>query len=143
MYFKQVVSQYTEELTNTAKSERLIKSIEMPTITICSGFKENLMKKLKITPMIFIDPQSNTNLPKNMTPDEIFDIVTFKLNEDFNLFYQNKFLNEGINKVKINNRIYDIEVKAIQSSKDQCYAIISHDLKRSINDTFMKSSDSK
>ena len=48
LFFLQVVTQYSEKLTNTAKVEENAKSIETPTFSICTGFRESVMEKYRL-----------------------------------------------------------------------------------------------
>ena len=80
LFFRQVVVQYSEELTNTAKTVKKADKIEMPTFTICSGFKKSLFTEYNISPTIFsFHPWKDTNLPSNATLRTLFDNLVFKL----------------------------------------------------------------
>ena len=84
LFFWQVVIQYLEKLTNTAKIAQKAEIVEVPTFTICSGWKKSLFKEYNISPMIFnMPPGSDNNLPPNATLRTIFDELVFKLNKDF------------------------------------------------------------
>ena len=86
LFFRQVVVQYSEELTNTAKTVQKADKIEMPTFTICSGFKKSLFTEYNISPTIFsFHPWKDTNLPSNATLRTLFDDLVFKLNRDFKI----------------------------------------------------------
>ena len=81
LFFLQVVMQYSEKFTNTAKIEQNAESIEMQTISICTGFRESVMKKYGITTQIFfLPPDQDSNLPSNATVRSVFDDTTFKIN---------------------------------------------------------------
>ena len=49
LYFKSVFKQYSDGLTNLAVSRETVKSVQLPNITICSGFNEALFKEYEIT----------------------------------------------------------------------------------------------
>ena len=130
--FWQVVIQYSERLTNTIKILQQAETIEVPTFTICSGWKKSKFKEYKISPTIFtLRPHpGSTNLPSNATVRNIFDEMAFKLNKDFVIeiginFIQRKLLNIGMNKIETENSTYNFEVKEIPTvTSGMCYAII-------------------
>ena len=129
--FWQVVIQYSERLTNTIKILQQAETIEVPTFTICSGWKKSKFKEYKISPTIFtLPPGSDTNLPSNATVRNIFDEVAFKLNKHFVIelginFFQRSLLSIGMNKIETENSIYNFEVKEIPTvTSGMCYAII-------------------
>ena len=133
LFFWQVVVQYSEELTNTAKTVQKAEIIEMPTFAICSGFKKSLFKEYKISPMIFnMPPGRNSNLPFNATLRTLFDDLVFKLNRDFiigvglrSLGLSVQVLKLGMNEIKTEDSIYKFEVKEIPTHVyGMCYAII-------------------
>ena len=137
-FFWQVVFQYSEELTNTAKTVQKAETIEAPTFTICSGFKESLFTEYNISPTIFsFHPWKDTNLPSNATLRTLFDNLVFKLNRDFKIimtyFILGKTLSEpdvlhlkvGMNEWKSDFSFYKFEVKEIPTDfVGMCYAII-------------------
>ena len=127
--------QYSEKLTNTAKTVQKAEKIEMPTFTICSGFKTSMLTEKNISPMIFtIPPGSDTNLPSNATLRTLFEDLVFKLNRDYIIrmrfmilddISEEIFLNIGMNELKTENSIYKFEVKEIPTHLfGMCYAII-------------------
>ena len=135
LFFWQVVVQYSEELTNTAKTVKNAEKIEMPTFTICSGFKKSLLTEYNISPMIFTIPSSDTNLSSNITLRTLFEDLTFKLNRDFlirmSFITMGGDLSEpislklGMNEIKTENSIYRLEVKEFPTNLvGMCYAII-------------------
>ena len=138
LFFWQVVVQYSEELTNTAKTVQKADKIEMPTFTICSGFKKSLFTEYNISPTIFsFHPWKDTNLPSNATLRTLFDDLVFKLNRDFKIimtyFILGKTLSEpdvlhlkvGMNEWKSDFSFYKFEVKEIPTDfVGMCYAII-------------------
>ena len=134
LFFLQVVVQYSEKLTNTAKTVQKAEKIEMPTFTICSGFKTSMLTEKNISPMIFtIPPGSDTNLPSNATLRTLFEDLVFKLNRDYIIrmrfmilddISEEIFLNIGMNELKTENSIYKFEVKEIPTHiSGMCYAI--------------------
>ena len=130
-FFWHVVVQYSEEITNTSKIVKKAELIEVPTFTICSGWKKSKFKEYKISPMIFsVPPGIDTNLPTNATLRTIFDDVVFKLNKDFviglsPILSTPMLLNVGSNEIKVKNSIYKFKVKEIPTqSYGMCYAII-------------------
>ena len=132
LFFWQVVIQFSEELTNTARTTQKVELIEMPTFTICSGWKNTLFKEYNISPKIFnLPPGSDSNLPHNATMRTIFDEVVFKLNKDFviGLTYFGApeiiLLKAGMNEINTGISIYKFEVKEIPTHiTGMCYAII-------------------
>ena len=130
-FFWQVVVQYSEEITNTSRIVKRGELIEVPTFTICSGWKKSKFKEYKISPMIFsVPPGIDTNLPTNATLLTIFDDVVFKLNRDFKiglspLLSEPMYLKLGMNNIETENSIYKYEVKEIPTTiLGMCYAII-------------------
>ena len=131
LFFWQVVLQYSEELTNTAKTVQKAEMIEMPTFTICSGFKKSLFNEYKISPMIFnMPPGKDSNLPFNATLRTLFDDLVFKLNRDFIIgvglsIPEQTLLKLGMNEIKTENSIYKLEVRKFPTNIiGMCYAII-------------------
>ena len=131
--FWQVMIQYSERFTNTIKILQQAETIEVPTFTICSGWKKSKFKEYKISPAIFTlrpPPGSDNNLPSNATVRNIFDEMAFKLNKDFVIglginFFQHNLLNIGMNKIETENSIYNFEVKEIPTvTSGMCYAIV-------------------
>ena len=85
LFFLQVVEQYLEKYTNTAKFEERVETVEAPTFTICSGWKKSLMDQYKITNMVFqMEPDNIT-----MNVRDLFDEVTHELNKDFSISVSN------------------------------------------------------
>ena len=106
LFFLQVVVQYSEKYTNIATNDERVDEIEVPTFTICTGWKESVMKKYGITNLIFsIPPDYETNLPLNYSIRNIFDDVTYKLNKDYfisvgSLLSKPVALEVGMNEIK-------------------------------------------
>ena len=130
LFFWQVVIQYLEKLTNTAKIAQKAEIVEVPTFTICSGWKKSLLKEYQVSPTMFSLPLGRVaNLPPNATLRTIFDDVVFKLNKDFVIGLSPKlskptFLKLGMNEIETENSIYKYEVKEMPATKGMCYAII-------------------
>ena len=136
LFFLQVVVQYSKELTNTAKTVQKAEKIEVPTFTICSGFKTSMLTENNISPMIFsVPPGSDTNLPSNATLRTLFEDLIFKLNRDFIISMSFIImggdiskpipLKLGINEIKTENSIYKLEVREFPTNiVGMCYAII-------------------
>ena len=133
LFFWQVVVQYSEKLTNTAKTVQKAEMIEMPTFTICSGFKKSLFNEYKISPVIFnMPPSRDNNLPFNATLRTLFDDLVFKLNRDFIIGVGLSFLGLsvqvlelGMNEIKTENSMYKLEVREFPTNiVGMCYAII-------------------
>ena len=136
LFFRQVVVQYSEELTNTAKTVQKAEKVEMPTFTICSGFKKSLLIEYNISPMIFsIPPGSDTNLSTNVTLRTLFEDLAFKLNREFIIrmsfiimggdISEPISLELGINEIKTENSIYKLEVREFPTNiVGMCYAIM-------------------
>ena len=105
-FFLQVVVQYLEKYTNTAKISERVENIEAPTLTICTGWKNSLMEQYKITPLVFLmRPSNETNIPMNLTVRNLFNEVTHGLNRDFSISVSNILshpipLSIGINTIK-------------------------------------------
>ena len=84
MFFMQVVIQYSGKYTNFYKTAVRAEEIEVPTFTICTGWKESVLKKYKITSLIFLHPPDyETNLPLNYSIRNIYNKTTYELNKDF------------------------------------------------------------
>ena len=131
LFFWQVVIQYSEELTNTAKIVEQAETIEMPTFTICSGWKISRLQEYNISTMIFYMPaDTDSNLPANATMRTIYDDLVFQLNRDFKIalgpiFSKPILLNIGTNKIKTEDSVYQFEVKEMPTiSSGMCYVII-------------------
>ena len=133
LFFLQVVMQYSEKFTNTAKIEQNAESIEMQTISICTGFRESVMKKYGITTQIFfLPPDQDSNLPSNATVRSLFDDITFKMNREFVIALSGSIgfdkpvpLMIGTNEIKVENTTYIFEVMEVPTTiYGVCYIII-------------------
>ena len=85
-FFLQVFEQYSEKLTNTAQIAEKAENIAAPTFTICTGWKESIMETYNVFPNVFFFPPGNdTNLPSNITLEDLFVETTYRLSEDFSI----------------------------------------------------------
>ena len=128
MYFKEIIKQYSEQLTNTAKTEKPLNHVSVPTITICTGYKDMVLKELKIPQNVFYDPEIAVDLKPTDDIKEIYNNVTYKLNKDFKISFEEIFLNEGINEIRWNGKNYSIEIRELISYQERCYSMIPRDL---------------
>ena len=141
MFFLQVFEQYSEKLTNTAKITERAETIEVPTFTICTGWKESIMEKYNIGLINFmVPPDNDTNLPS--TVKDLFAETTYKLSEDFSISISGdlskpKPLEVGKNEIKEGGVIRRFQVKESPSIYNgMCYIIIPDEiLMRPFHDT--------
>ena len=125
LFFWKVVTQYLEKLTNTAKIAQKAEIVEVPTFTICSGWKKSHLKEYQVSPAMFSLPVGSfANLPPNATLQTIFDDVVFKLNKLNPLMLEPMYLKVGMNQIETENSVYKYEVKEIPATIGMCYAII-------------------
>ena len=140
-FFLPVFAQYSEKLTNLAKTAEKAETIDVPTFTICTEWKESVMKKYNIRPNVFFFPPGNdTNLPLNLR--NLFDEITYKLSEDFSISISGdlskpKPLKVGRNEIKEKGIIRNFQVKDNPTyGIGMCYVIIPDQiLMRPIQDT--------
>ena len=140
-FFLPVFAQYSEKLTNLAKIAEKAETIDVPTFTICTEWKESVMKKYNIRPNVFFFPPGNdTNLPLNLR--NLFDEITYKLSEDFSISISGdlskpKPLKVGRNEIKEKGIIRSFEVKENPTHGiGMCYVIIPDQIRmRPIQDT--------
>ena len=85
LYFESVFKQFSDGLTNLAVSRETVKSVQLPNITICSGFNEALFKEYEITTLYFYNPDPKAKVSKNATINSVFNDVTYQLNRDFQI----------------------------------------------------------
>ena len=84
LYLLPVMTQYSEKLTNIAKISKTVEKVEVPTFSICTGWKTSIMDEYKIKSDFLSTPPSNeSNLPTDATIRSVYSNVTYKLNEDF------------------------------------------------------------
>ena len=133
LYFKSVFKQYSDGLTNLAVSRETVKSVQLPNITICSGFNQALFKEYEITTLYFSDPNQKPKVPKNSTIQGVFDDVTYQLNRDFQIginFHWHSTPNRTVLTIGHNHVTYEemmetFEVKEFPSvSHGMCYVIL-------------------
>ena len=142
-FFLQVFEQYSERLTNTAKIAEKAETIDVPTFSICTGWRESIMQKYNVGPDIFFFPPGNdANLPLNTTVRNLFDETTYKLSEDFSISISGdllvpKPLKVGRNEIKEKGIIRSFKVKENPTyGIGMCYVIIPDQiLMRPIQDT--------
>ena len=135
LFFVQVFEQYSGKLTNTAKIAEKVEAIAVPTFSICTGWKESIMKKYNVGPTIFFfPPGNNTNLPLNETIRNLFYETTYTLSEDFSIsisidFSKPKPLKVGRNEIKEKGVIQNFQVKENPTyGIGMCYVIIPDQL---------------
>ena len=84
LYLQPVMKQYSEKLTNIAKISKTADKVEVPTVSICTGWKTSIMDKYKIgTEFLWTPPSNESNLPTDATIKSVYSDITYKLNEDF------------------------------------------------------------
>ena len=84
LYLLPVMTQYSEKLTNIAKISKTVEKVEVPTFSICTGWKTSIMDEYKIKSDFLSTPPSNeSNLPTDATIRSVYSNVTYKLNEEF------------------------------------------------------------
>ena len=84
LYLLPVMTQYSEKLTNIAKISKTVEKVEVPTFSICTGWKTSIMDEYQITSQFLWTPTSNeSNLPIDTTVERLYSNITYKLNENF------------------------------------------------------------
>ena len=84
LYFLPVMTQYSEKLTNIAKISKTAEKVEVPTFSICTGWKTSIMDEYKIkSDFLWTPPSNESNLPTDATIRSVYSDITYKLNEDF------------------------------------------------------------
>ena len=132
LYFQSVYKQFSDGLTNLAVSREAVKSVQLPNITICSGFNEALFKEYDITTMYFYNPDPKAKVSKNATIPSVFNDVTYQLNRDFQIgidFHYSTpnptILTIGHNQVTYTGMMETFEVKEFPSVlHGMCYVIL-------------------
>ena len=135
-FFLPVFAQYSEKLTNLAKIAEKAEFIDVPTFTICTGWKESVMKKYNVRPNVFFFPPGNdTNLPSNWTLENLFVETTYRLSEDFSISITTDILKPpkrvkvGRNVITQEGKILSFEVKENPAyGVGMCYVIIPDQL---------------
>ena len=146
LFFLQVVTQYSEKLTNTATTTKKADLIEAPAFSFCTYWRDSIMKKYNITPMILsIPPGNDTNVPMNSTVRSIYNEITFQLNKDFVIAVSSDLskptpLSIGMNKMEGEEEMINMyEVKNNPThAYGMCYVIIPKQLlMKPFQDTFI------
>ena len=84
LFLSPVMTQYSEKFTNIAKLSKNADKIEVPTVSICTGWKNSIMDEYKISSDFLWTPTSNeSNLPTDATIRNVYSDITYKLNKDF------------------------------------------------------------
>ena len=94
LFLLPVVTQYFEKYTNIARISKTAEKVEVPTFSICTGWKTAIMDEYQITSQFLWTPTSNeSNLPIDATIEKLYSDITYKLNEDFAIgFITSEFL---------------------------------------------------
>ena len=132
LFLKPVWTNYMENYTNIAKIEKHADRVEIPTFSICAGWRRSLMKAYKISPkFMYLPPSNESNLPENATIKSIFSDVTYKLNEDFVIGLMEEGsampvpLKVGMNEIIKDKTINKYQVKeSFTETYGMCYSII-------------------
>ena len=135
LFFLPVWTNYQESYTNIAKISKNADRVEIPTFSICAGWKTSLMKAYKITPnFMYLPPSNDSNLPENATIRTIFSDVTYKLNQDFAIGLIDEGsampvpLKVGMNEIIKGNTINKYQVKeSFTETYGICYSIIPNE----------------
>ena len=86
LFLLPVMTQYSEKFTNIAKLSKNADRVEVPTVSICTGWKNSIMDEYKITSDFLWTPTSNeSNLPTDTTIRNVYSDIIYKLNEDFSI----------------------------------------------------------
>ena len=136
LYLLPVMTQYSEKYSNIAKLSKTADKVEVPTISICTGWKTSIMKEYKITSgFLWGTPRSNESyLQTNATYRDVYSDVTYKLNKDFaiGLFEgaekKPKSLIVGMNEIVTGEAITKYDVKEISTLNGMCYIIIPKEI---------------
>ena len=84
LFLLPVVTQYFEKYTNIARISKTVDKVEVPTFSICTGWKTSIMDEYKIgSEFLWTPPTNETNLPTDATIKSVYSDITYKLNEDF------------------------------------------------------------
>ena len=141
LFFLQVIIQYAHKNTNFYKISERADEIEVPTFTICTGWKDSVLKKYKISFYNFsLPPDYETNLPLNYSIKNIYKETTYELNNDFFIAVSKDFskpieLKVGMN--EINGQ--KCHVKQNPTNKyGMCYVLIPDQMSmKPFQDTLM------
>ena len=137
LFLLPVMTQYSEKYSNIAKLSKTVDKVEVPTISICTGWKTSIMKEYKITSgFLWGTPRSNESyLQTNATYRDVYSDVTYKLNKDFaiGLFEgapkEPKSLKVGMNEIVTGKILTKYDVKEISTpTYGMCYIIIPSEI---------------
>ena len=131
-----VMTQFDENYSNIAKRSKTADNVEVPTISICTGWKTSIMDEYKITSGFLWTPRSNeSNFQTDATIRNVYSDVTYKLNEDFaiGLFVgapkEPKSLKVGMNEIVTGKIVTKYDVKEISTpTYGMCYIIIPSEI---------------
>ena len=131
-----VMRLYSEKFSIIAKLSKTADKVEVPTISICTGWKTSNMDKYKITSGFLWTPRSNeSNFQTDTTIINVYSDVTYKLETDFaiGLFEgapkEPKSLKIGKNEIVTGKIITKYDVKEISTpTHGMCYIIIPNEI---------------
>ena len=131
-----VMRLYSEKFSIIAKLSKTADKVEVPTISICTGWKTSIMDEYKITSGFLWTPSSNeSNLQTDATIRNVYSDVTYKLNKDFaiGLFEgapkEPKSLKVGMNEIVTGKILTKYDVKEISTpTYGMCYIIIPSEI---------------
>mgnify|MGYP001483978969 CR=1 FL=1 len=132
LYLQPVMKQYYEKLTNISKISKTADKVEVPTISICTGWKTSIMEEYRITSEFLYIPTRESNLPpRDATIRDVYSDITYRLNEDFAIGLvegvpkEPKSLMLGINEIVTGKSITQYDVKEFSTAiNGMCYVII-------------------
>ena len=127
-----VVTQYSEKYSNIAKLYKTADKVEVPTVSICTGWKTSIMEEYRITSEFLYIPTRESNLPpRDATIRDVYSDITYRLNEDFAIGLvegvpkEPKSLMLGINEIVTGKSITQYDVKEFSTAiNGMCYVII-------------------
>ena len=136
LYLLPVVTQYSEKLTNMAKSSKTADKIEVPSFSICTGWKTSIINGYKFKSKFFFTPKSNeSNLPTDATIRTVYSDITYKLNEDFVIGLAEgdekkpKALMVGTNEIVSGEAVTKYDVKEVSTiNQGMCYVILPNEI---------------
>ena len=136
LFLQPVMTEYSEKYSNIAKRSKTADKVEVPTISICTGWKTSIMDEYKITSGFLWTPRSNeSNFQTDATIRNVYSDVTYKLNKDFaiGLFVgapkEPKSLKVGMNEIVTGKIVTKYDVKEISTpTYGMCYIIIPSEI---------------
>ena len=136
LFLQPVMTEYSEKYSNIAKRSKTADKVEVPTISICTGWKTSIMDEYKITSGFLWTPRSNeSNLQTDAAIRNVYSDVTYKLNKDFaiGLFEgapkEPKSLKVGMNEIVTGKIVTKYDVKEISTpTYGMCYIIIPSEI---------------